>query len=93
MLAALQESTIRRDKGRSIWHWKLLKVPCHKPENTRCVFLPENIMIFFKMLTLVFILKYFQGYYSKLQNFSKLWKPKVMMSVTVPSPHPKGEDL
>jgi hypothetical protein len=44
----------------------------------------ENIMIFFKILTIIFICKYFQEYCHKPKDVSKLCKPKVMTSAAVP---------
>jgi hypothetical protein len=54
------------------------------------LFLIENIMIFLKILTLIFILKYFQEHYRKPSNFSKSCKPKVTIPVKVPNKKKNG---
>lgn len=57
----------------------------HNINKVKRLFLLENIIIFLKFLTLIFILKYFQEHYRKPNNFSKLCKPKVTTPVHVPN--------
>jgi hypothetical protein len=49
-----------------------------KSRMAKHVFLFEDIMISFKYLTEIFILKYFQDYYCETKAFFKLGKSKAM---------------